>query len=65
MNGIFGFAIYDVKKRRVILLPVITWGLFHYTLVGINMELLCGFRIESIGGYCTKFNCFLRTLYDE
>jgi hypothetical protein len=48
MNGIFGFAIYDVEKMSI-LLPVITWVLFHYTLVGINMELLCGFRIESIG----------------
>jgi asparagine synthase (glutamine-hydrolysing) len=57
MNGIFGFAIYDVEKESI-LLPVITWGLlFHYTLVGINMELLCGFRID-IEGYCTKIQLF-------
>jgi asparagine synthase (glutamine-hydrolysing) len=45
MNGIFGFAIYDVIKMNILLL-VIIWG-FHYTLVGINMELLCSFRIKS------------------
>jgi hypothetical protein len=31
-------------------------GLFHYTLVGINMELLCSFRIKSIS--CTKIQLF-------
>jgi asparagine synthase (glutamine-hydrolysing) len=64
MNEYFGFAIYDVEKDEYFV-AVITWVLFHYTLVGINMELLCGFRIESIGGYCTKIQLFPPGLYDE
>jgi asparagine synthase (glutamine-hydrolysing) len=51
----FWFYIYDVESYFI---AVITWVLFHYTLVGINMELLCGFRIESIEGYCTKIQLF-------
>jgi hypothetical protein len=46
MNGIFGFAIYDVDKDEYFV-AVTIWE-FHYILVGINTELLCGFRIESI-----------------
>jgi asparagine synthase (glutamine-hydrolysing) len=57
MNGIFGFAIYDVEKTSI-LLPVITWGLFHYTLVGINMELLCASELKALEGYCTKIQLF-------
>jgi hypothetical protein len=43
MNGIFGFAIYDVDKDEYFV-AVTIWELFHYILVGINTELLCGFR---------------------
>jgi asparagine synthase (glutamine-hydrolysing) len=57
MNGIFGFAIYDVEKTSI-LLPVITWGLFHYTLVGINMELYVASELKALEGYCTKIQLF-------
>jgi asparagine synthase (glutamine-hydrolysing) len=57
MNGIFGFAIYDVDKDEYFIARD-HMGLFHYTLVGINMELLCSFRIKSIEGYCTKIQLF-------
>jgi hypothetical protein len=32
--------------------------LFHYILVGINTELLCGFRTKALEGYCTKIQLF-------
>jgi hypothetical protein len=41
------FAIYDVDKDEYFV-AVTIWELFHYILVGINTELLCGFRTESI-----------------
>jgi glutamine phosphoribosylpyrophosphate amidotransferase len=59
----FWFYIYDVEKDEYFV-AVITWVLFHYTLVGINMELLCGFR-KHWKVIAQKFNCFLRALYDE
>jgi hypothetical protein len=58
MNGIFGFAIYDVDKDEYFV-AVTIWELFHYILVGINTELLCGFRTESIRRILYKYNCFL------
>jgi hypothetical protein len=53
MNGIFGLLFTMLIKMNILLL-VIIWGLFHYTLVGINMELLCSFRMKALEGYCTK-----------
>jgi asparagine synthase (glutamine-hydrolysing) len=44
MNGIFGFAIYDVDKDEYFIARD-HMGLFHY-MVGIT-ELLCSFRIKS------------------
>jgi asparagine synthase (glutamine-hydrolysing) len=41
----FWFYIYDVEKDEYFV-AVITWVLFHYTLVGINMEHVAS---ESIG----------------
>jgi hypothetical protein len=62
MNGIFGFAIYDVDKDSVARDHM---GLFHYILVGINTELLCGFRTESIRRILYKNTTVSWTLYDK
>jgi asparagine synthase (glutamine-hydrolysing) len=56
MNGILGFTIYDVDKDEYFVARD-HMELFHYTLVGINTELLCGFRLKAL--VCTKYNCFL------
>jgi asparagine synthetase B (glutamine-hydrolysing) len=37
---------------------VTIWELFHYILVGINTELLCGFRTESIRRILYKIQLF-------
>jgi asparagine synthase (glutamine-hydrolysing) len=55
MNGIFGFAIYDVDKDEYFVATI--WELFHY-MVGINTELLCGFRTESIRRILYKIQLF-------
>jgi hypothetical protein len=57
MNGIFGFAIYDDKDEYFVAVTI--WELFHYILVGINTELLCGFRTESIRRILYKIQLFL------
>jgi asparagine synthase (glutamine-hydrolysing) len=58
MNGIFGFAIYDVDKDEYFVAQTI-WELFHYILVGINTELLCmASELKALEGYCTKIQLF-------
>jgi asparagine synthase (glutamine-hydrolysing) len=64
MNGIFGFAIYDVDKDEYFIARD-HMGLFHYTLVGINMELYVASELKALEGYCTKNSTVSRTLSDE
>jgi hypothetical protein len=64
MNGIFGFAIYDVEKTSI-LLPVITWdyySIIHWLGSTWNFYVASELTLKVIA---QKFNCFLRALYDE
>jgi asparagine synthase (glutamine-hydrolysing) len=57
MNGIFGFAIYDVDKDEYFVARD-HMGIIPLYMVGINTELLCGFRTESIRRILYKIQLF-------
>jgi hypothetical protein len=63
MNGIFGLLYLMLIKMNILLLVI--WGLFHYTLVGINMELYVASELKALEGYVQNSTVSSRTLYDE
>jgi asparagine synthase (glutamine-hydrolysing) len=56
MNGIFGFAIYDVEKDEYFIARD-PW-LFHYTLVGIKHGTFMWLQNWKPEGYYTKIQLF-------
>jgi asparagine synthase (glutamine-hydrolysing) len=59
-----GFTIYDVDKDEYFVARD-HMELFHYILVGINTELLCGFRLKALKDTAQNTTVSSWTLYDK
>jgi asparagine synthase (glutamine-hydrolysing) len=57
MNGIFGFAIYDVEKKEYFVARD-HMGIIPLYIGWDQHGTLCGFRIESIGRLLHKIQLF-------
>jgi asparagine synthase (glutamine-hydrolysing) len=56
MNGIFGFAIYDVDKDEYF---VAIWEIIPLYWLGSTRNLYVASELKALEGYCTKINSFL------
>jgi asparagine synthase (glutamine-hydrolysing) len=58
MNGIFGFAIYDVDKDEYFV-AVTIWNYSIIYWLGSTRNFYVASELKALEGYCTKNNCFL------
>jgi asparagine synthetase B (glutamine-hydrolysing) len=62
MNGIFGFAIYDVDKDEYF---VAIMGIIPLYWLGSTWNFYVASELKALEGYCTKIIVSSWTLYDK